>query len=65
MTTAAPTFIRGHRADRTPKDDPHDLAGTARVYLLDPYECTYTREQLLAARGYSKRICKGHTRRGR
>ncbi|HVM08250.1 MAG TPA: hypothetical protein VM345_07310 [Acidimicrobiales bacterium] len=62
MTTAAPTPIRGHRPDRTSKNDLHDIAGTARVYLLDPYETTYTREQLLTLRGYPKKVCKGHKR---
>lgn len=51
MTT--PTVIRGHGASRTSHTSRRDVAGTARVYLLDEPAMTF--DEVMSARGWDRR----------
>ena len=47
------TLLRGHDRARKSHTDSRDVAGTARVYLLE--ELALTRDQVMAARGWDQR----------
>ena len=47
------TLLRGHGPARKSHTDSRDVAGTARVYLLD--DMALTREQVMTARGWDQR----------